>query len=252
LAIAEYLHIVKVKDTMNRFLLGRLQAAGIALLLLAAYSVGNAQNVTFLPETDVYLKLGPSWRAYVQAKNDQDAGGSPELSIGPSIQRYVKPLIKLKNVTVFDLDDSKKRALVLEAGYRYITGPNEVPENRVEAIATSHFPMKAQFLISDRNRADLDWKNGFTWRYRNKLTIERTFSVQSYHFIPYAAAEAYYESQYAKWSTTDLYAGCLFPVGKYVQFDPYYRHENNTGKAPNQQQNAIGLAVYFFFSIEHK
>ena len=237
---------------MNRFLLGRLQAAGIALLLLAAYSVGNAQNVTFLPETDVYLKLGPSWRAYVQAKNDQDAGGSPELSIGPSIQRYVKPLIKLKNVTVFDLDDSKKRALVLEAGYRYITGPNEVPENRVEAIATSHFPMKAQFLISDRNRADLDWKNGFTWRYRNKLTIERTFSVQSYHFIPYAAAEAYYESQYAKWSTTDLYAGCLFPVGKYVQFDPYYRHENNTGKAPNQQQNAIGLAVYFFFSIEHK
>ena len=237
---------------MNRFLLGRLQAAGIALLLLAAYSVGNAQNVTFLPETDVYLKLGPSWRAYVQAKNDQDAGGSPELSIGPSIQRYVKPLIKLKNVTVFDLDDSKKRALVLEAGYRYITGSNEVPENRVEAIATSHFPMKAQFLISDRNRADLDWKNGFTWRYRNKLTIERNFSVQSYHFIPYAAAEAYYESQYAKWSTTDLYAGCLFPVGKYVQFDPYYRHENNTGKAPNQQQNAIGLAVYFFFSIEHK
>jgi len=221
-------------------------------LLLAAYSVGNAQNVTFLPETDVYLKLGPSWRAYVQAKNDQDAGGSPELSIGPSIQRYVKPLIKLKNVTVFDLDDSKKRALVLEAGYRYITGSNEVPENRVEAIATSHFPMKAQFLISDRNRADLDWKNGFTWRYRNKLTIERNFSVQSYHFIPYAAAEAYYESQYAKWSTTDLYAGCLFPVGKYVQFDPYYRHENNTGKAPNQQQNAIGLAVYFFFSIEHK
>jgi len=119
-------------------------------------------------------------------------------------------------------------------------------------MATSHFPMKAQFLISDRNRADLDWKNGFTWRYRNKLTIERTFGVHSYHFIPYAAAEVYYESQYAKWSTTDLYAGCLFPVGKYVQFDPYYRHENNTGKAPNEQQNAIGLAVYFFLSIEHK
>jgi len=84
-------------------------------------------------------------------------------------------------------------------------------------MATSHFPMKAQFLISDRNRADLDWKNGFTWRYRNKLTIERTFAAHSYHFIPYAAAEAYYESQYAKWSTTDLYAGCLFPVGKHVR-----------------------------------
>jgi len=56
------------------------------------------------------------------------------------------------HVTIFDLDDSKKRALVLEAGYRYITGPNEVPENRIEMIATSQFPMKAHFLISDRNR----------------------------------------------------------------------------------------------------
>ena len=224
----------------------------IALLLLATSLAVNAQNVQFLPETDVYLKLTPSWRTYLQAKNDQDAGASPELSIGPSVQRYVKPLLKLKNITVFDLDDSKKRALVLEAGYRYITAPGAVAENRLETMATSHFPMKVQFLISDRNRADLDWKNGFTWRYRNKLTIERTFAAHSYHLIPYAAAEAYYESQYAKWSTTDLYAGCLFPVGKYVQFDLYYRHENNTGKAPNEQQNAIGLAAYFFFSVEHK
>jgi hypothetical protein len=224
----------------------------VAALLLVANSGAHAQNVQFLPETDVYLKLNPSWRTYVQAKNDQDAGGSPELSIGPSIQLYVKPLLRLKQVTVFDLDDSKKRALVLETGYRYITAPDTVPENRLEAIATSHFPMKAQFLISERNRADLDWKNGqLTWRYRNKLTIERTFAVHSYHLIPYAAAEPYYESQYAKWSTTDLYAGCLFPVGKYVQFDPYYKHENNTGKPPNQQQNAIGLAVYFFLSMEH-
>jgi hypothetical protein len=59
------------------------------MLLLAAGSAVSAQNVQFLPETDVYLKLSPSWRTYLQAKNDQDAGGSPELSIGPSVQRYV-------------------------------------------------------------------------------------------------------------------------------------------------------------------
>jgi hypothetical protein len=144
----------------------------LALLLLVAHSVASAQNVQFLPETDVYLKLNPSWRVYVQAKNDQDAGGSPELSIGPSVQLYVKPLLRLKDITAFDLDDSKKRSLVLETGYRYITAPGEVPESRIQPMLTSHFPMKARFLISDRNRADLDWKNGFTWRYRNKLTIE--------------------------------------------------------------------------------
>lgn len=57
-------------------------------------------------------------------------------------------------------------------------------------------------------------------------------------------------SQYSKWSTTDLYAGCLFPVGKHVEFNPYYEHENDTGKHPNQQKNEIGLALYLFFSVE--
>ena len=185
----------------------------IALLLLATTAV-SSQNVQFLPETDVYLKLSPSWRTYLQAKNDQDAGGSPELSIGPSVQRYVKPLLKLKHITAFDLDDSKQRALVLEAGYRYITAPGAVPENRLQTMATSHFPMKAQFLISDRNRADLDWKNGFTWRYRNKLTIERNFGVHSYHFIPYAAAEVYLRKPVRKMEHDRSLRGLPAPGGQ--------------------------------------
>jgi hypothetical protein len=122
-------------------------------------------------------------------------------------------------------------------------------ENRAQPAVTFHLPLMAGILLSDRNRADLDWKAGaFTWRYRNKLTLERTVSISSYHLISYVAAEPFYESQYGKWSTTDLYAGCLFPVGKVVQFDLYYEHENNTGKSPNRQDSFIGLALYLFFS----
>jgi len=44
--------------------------------------------------------------------------------------------------------------------------------------------------------------------------------------------------------------GSLFPVGKHVQFNAYYKHENNTGKHPNQQVNAVGLALYVYFSVE--
>jgi hypothetical protein len=117
--------------------------------------------------------------------------------------------------------------------------------------ATLNLPLSAGFHVSDRNRPDLNWKDGiFTWRYRNKLTLDRTFSVYSYHMIPYAAGEGYYESQYDKWSTTALYLGSLFPVGKHVQFNAYYEHENNTGKHPNQQVNAVGLALYVYFSVE--
>ena len=62
-----------------------------------------------------------------------------------------------------------------------------------------------------------DWQGaGFTWRYRNKLALERTFAVHSYHLIPYVAAEPYYVSQYNKWSTTSISTSVSrpFPVGK--------------------------------------
>jgi hypothetical protein len=111
--------------------------------------------------------------------------------------------------------------------------------------------MKGGFHISDRNRADLDWKSGvFTWRYRNRLAVERTFAVHSYHLIPYVSAEAYYESQYSKVSSTYLDAGSLFPVGTHFEFNAYYEHQNNTGKSPNKQVNALGLALYVYLSAK--
>jgi hypothetical protein len=225
----------------------------MALLFTSTGVPALAQSVQFLPEIDAHLTLNSYIRTYLQAKDDRDEGASNQFSFGPSLQFYFKPLLKLKNITAFDLDDSKPRPLILEAGYRSVTAPNALPINRMETVLTFNFPLKAGFLISDRNRADLDWTSEtFTWRYRNKLSLERTVAVYSYHLIPYIAAEPYYEEKYHKWSTTDLFAGCLFPVGRHVQFNAYYEHENNTGKRPNQQVNDIGLALYFFFSLEAK
>jgi hypothetical protein len=53
--------------------------------------------------------------------------------------------------------------------------------NRMEPVAMFHFPLKG-FLITDKNRADLDWSSGsFNWRYRNRLTAERRLTIHSYH-----------------------------------------------------------------------
>ena len=211
----------------------------------------HSQDVQFLPEVDAHLKLNSTFRTYLEAKDDRDAGAPDQFTFGPSLQLYVKPLLKLKDVKAFDLDDAKSRFLVFEVGYRYITAPNTATDNRMMTVVTFNSPLGAGFHVSDRNRADLDWKGGgFTWRYRNKVTIDQTFSVKSYHLIPYVAAEPYYTSQYSKWSTTALFAGCEFPVGKHVQFNTYYEHENNTGKRPNRQTNSVGLALYFYFSVK--
>ena len=223
-------------------------------LLICVFCIpARAQETQFLPEVDAHLTLNSMFRAYLEAKDDREGGDPTQFSFGPSLQIYRKPLIKLKKVTEFDLDDSKSRLLVLETGYRYITAPDAPPETRLVEAATSNFPLDAGFLLRDRNRFDLDWKNNvFSWRYRNKLTLERTFAIRSYHFIPYVAIEPFYETQYHKWSTTSLYAGSLFPVGKHVEFNTYYEHDNNTGKHPNQQVNSAGLALYLFFSVAKK
>jgi hypothetical protein len=121
-----------------------------------------------------------------QAKATREGGRPEQAEIGPSLDFYLRPLIRLKNVTEFDLDDAKSRPLVFSIGYRYMPQANGAsPINRMEPVVTFHFPIPARFLLSDRNRADIDWQAGkFSWRYRNRVQIERTLTIGSYHLTP--------------------------------------------------------------------
>ena len=84
------------------------------MIFCRAGSAQSSQEVQFLPEIDAYLKLNPYIRVSAQAKDTRDGGDSTQAAIGPSMEFYLKPLIRLKNITVFDLDDAKARPLVLE------------------------------------------------------------------------------------------------------------------------------------------
>jgi hypothetical protein len=223
----------------------------LLLLLCRTGSAESTQETEFFPEVDSYLKLNKEIRVSFLAKDTREGGDSTQAAIGPSMDFYLKPLIRLKRITAFDLDDAKSRPLVLTAGYNFLAAPNSPSTNRVIVAATSHLPIKADLLFTDRNRADLDWSDGaFTWRYRNKPSLQRTFAIHSYHLMPYASAEFYYESQYSKFSTTELYAGTNLPLGKHVELDPYYEHQNNTGKKPNKQVNGLGFTLNLYFSRE--
>ena len=221
---------------------------GLALCCETGSAQGT-QQVQFLPEVDAYLKLSPDIRISVQAKDTREGGDSTQAEVGPSIEIYMKPLVKLKEITRFDLDDSKARPLILAIGYRYLSSPTSDSTSRMRLDATPHLPIKARLLLTDRNRGDLDWSGGkFTWRYRNMVSLERTLTIRSYHPIPYASAEIYYESQYGKVSTTELYVGSRFPIGKHFELTPYYEHQNNTGKKTNSQLHGVGLIFDIYAS----
>ena len=227
-------------------------AVALASFLVILCLPGRAQTLQGLPEIDTYVKLNPDLRFTFQVKETREGGDPTQAEIGPSLAFYLKPLVKLKGATEFVLDDSKSRLLVLTIGYRYLPEANGAPgTNRLEPVATLNFPMKGKFLLSDRNRADIDWQNGsFSWRYRNRFQVEKTLRFGSYHPAPYVSVEFFYESQYSKWSDTALYAGCLFPISKHVELDPYYEHQNNTGTSPNQQLDQLGIILNLFFSVK--
>ena len=222
-------------------------AITILFLLLLSCEQTSAQTFQFLPEVDAYYKIQPDIQFNFQAKETREAGEPTQGELGPSFNFLLKPLVRLKEVTLFDLDDAKSRPLLLSVGYRYVPTVGKPPTQRVEPVLTFHLPLTAKILLSDRNRWDLDWSQGrFTWRYRNRPTLERRVRIRSYHPAPYVSSEFFYQSQYHKWATTALYTGCLLPAGKHIQFDPYYEHQNITGKRPNQQLDQFGLVLNLY------
>ncbi len=218
-----------------------------ALLLPLLWLPASAQTFQFLPEVDTYVKLGRNVRFTFQAKLTRENGSPIEAEFGPSIDFYWHPLKKLTEIATFRLDDSRSRMILLSAGYRYVRPRDAPPTNRVLLVATPRLPFKAGILISDRNRGELNFSNGdLTWRYRNKLMVERTIRGGSYHPTPYASVEVYYDSKFQKWSSTAIDVGWIFPIKKHIEIDAYYEHQNNTGKSPNQQIEAFGLILNLY------
>lgn len=221
-----------------------------ALLLMLMPPAVRAQTTitAFLPEVDSYFRLTSNIRLVFDAKGYVEDGDLTHAQIGPSLQFNLRPLEKLKHVTIFDLDDIKCMPVVFTIGYRYLPSTVQPNINRLQPIAVFHVPFPGSILFTDRNRFDLDWSRAaFRWTYRNRITAERRLTIHSYHPGPYAAGEFFYQSEYGKWSSTRLFAGCLFPLNRRTELDSYYEHVNNTGPHPNRQVNAAGLLISLYF-----
>jgi hypothetical protein len=87
----------------------------------------------------------------------------------------------------------------------------------------------------------------FSWRYRNRLTVEKDFSIRRFRFTPYARGEIYYDSRYDKVSRTALIGGSTFPISRHFELEGYLEHQNDTGGSSNRTVNAVGIVVNLYF-----
>jgi len=222
----------------------------IMFLILSPGATAKAQSNQVWPEISTFVKLNDKMRFYFLATTVKESSESTEGEYGPNFDFYLKPLRKHSVLIYLPQDESKSRLLLLRLGYRYIhpyTG-DEPSEQRGVIEAHARYPLVHRVLISDRNRIDLRSKGGdFSWRYRNRLTVETEFSLGRVKINPYARGEIYYDSKYDKVSRNALIFGSCFPLNRHFELESYLEHQNDSGGSSNRTVNGFGIVVNLYF-----
>jgi hypothetical protein len=230
---------------------GRITFA-VLILLAGLPGEATAQNTQseFWPEVDAYINLNPIARVLLLT-HFKDGGMSDwRGDFGVHLDFALKPIFRRQlrsNDDVF-----RKRYLSFRAGFRYITnlGANSSPyvEHRWVVELTSRYPLPEKLLISDRSRGELRFISGqpFSTRYRNKLQLERDFSLGSLVFTPYLNGELFYDTRYDTWNRNRYSAGVQVPAGRHLVIETYVLRQNDS-RSSSPHVNALGLAFNLYF-----
>jgi hypothetical protein len=204
------------------------------------------------PEIDVYVNVKPKIRLYFMATTSR-AVEDGEVFNSKAFEAQIGAHI----------DYIPNKHVVLRTGYRFGTslGDTSSPykENRFLTEQTLRTMLPGSLLLSDRNREDFRFIDGdFSFRYRNRMTIEREFHLFKKRTItPYVSGELFYDTRYDTWNRNRLTAGVqtslrrgplmkmLMPK-RQVILDLYYTRQNDS-RSSTPHVNALGAALAFYF-----
>ena len=229
-----------VRRAMNGFLP---RVMFVCTLALSQVATAQSSNFQWWPEWDTYVSLNSRTRVSFTVSRKDDGLTPGSVQIGPNIDLSVKPLLRRRLRTN---DESAYKYLSFGAGYRYIVTVDNPSEHRVLLEATPRFPLPLMLLLSDRQRADLRVINGqFSWRYRNRLMVERSFKIKHLSLTPFARGELLYNSHYDLWNQNSYSFGTTIPIRHRLDLEPFYEHRNNSQSSP-QHIDALGFTISLY------
>lgn len=223
------------------------------LLFLSNPPPTRAQEATtreeFWPEIDIYINLKPKVRLFLLGTVSK-AVEDGELFNAQAFEAQIGAHI----------DYIPNKHLILRTGYRYgrSLGDDSYREHRLLTEQTLRKLLPGDLLLSDRNREDFRFLKGdFSFRYRNRLTIEREFGLKRRTITPYVSGEVFYDTRYGIWNRNRFGAGVQIslrpgPLRKMVMpkrqviLDLYYLRQNDS-RSDTQHVNAIGAALVYHF-----
>jgi hypothetical protein len=108
-------------------------------------------------------------------------------------------------------------------------------------------PLPAEVWLETRMRADLRWIGGDpSQRYRARIEATREFSVLEHIVVPYANAEAFYDTRYSAWTRSLYNAGVEVTLGPHFRYEIYVSRLND--RLPAQESvSALGLVAKWYY-----
>lgn len=227
----------------------------LCLLLIIGTHPANAQDTTsgeFWPEIDVYVNIKPKVRLFfltTVSKSVEDG----EILNGQAFEAQIGAHV----------DYIPNKHVILRTGYRFGTSVGDsdssYKEHRLLTEQTLRKMLPGGVLLSDRNRQDFRFIDGdFSFRYRNRVTIEREFHLFKKRSVtPYVSGEVFYDTRYNTWNRNRWAVGVqaslrrnailkmLLPK-RQVILDLYFMRQNDS-QSSTSRVNAVGAALAFYF-----
>lgn len=120
-------------------------------------------------------------------------------------------------------------------------------ENRLNLAATIISPKFRGFTVSNRNLFERRWRKPVnSWRYRNRLQIERTFKPKKFEFRLFASDEIFYDFRVRDWVRNRFMIGAGKPITRQLSFDVYYLRQND-GRSRPGDLHVIGTGLRLRF-----
>ncbi|MEI7970369.1 MAG: DUF2490 domain-containing protein [Betaproteobacteria bacterium] len=242
-------------------------ALAVAALLLATPPARGAdqQASEFWPELNATVRIDEQRRLFLLATlaRARDYPTATEATWGVHYDWFAA---QLPRRWVRALPEMEQRwGLWFRFGYNRIDAMNGsgTDENRLLADATLRSqPLLWGLQFADRSRIEYrDIGDRDSWRYRNRLRVERAFatgepgdewasaplaSLGVASCVPYAMLEWFYDSRVAGWNRRYLQVGVEFELDHGWGLELYLARQSETRPA-NSTVNALGAVVAWRF-----
>ena len=211
----------------------------------------------FWPSIEAYINVKPKIRLYLLgtvSKTIEDG----ELFNAQSFEGQVGAHV----------DYIPNDHFILRAGYRYGRAVGETDDGfREHRVLTDQILRKllpGEILLTDRNREDFRFITGdFSFRYRNRVMIEREFQVNLLKFLrrrtitPYVSGEISYDTRFGIWNRNRYAVGVVQSLRRGpilrqllpkrgIFLDLYLMRQNVSRSSPSHV-NALGAGLVFHF-----